>query len=125
MSATSTFLDFPFGIDVQGRTATTADDDHIRDMIKLVLFTEPGERVNRPDFGSGLKQLLFAPSSDALVAAVEALVHGALIRWLDTVITVEAVDVQAGEATLEIDITYARIDTGERRFERFVRQTTG
>lgn len=123
MTTAAPFLDFPFGIDPQGRAATTADDDHIRDMIRLVLFSEPGERVNRPDFGSGLKRLLFAPSSDTLVAAVEASVHGALIRWLDTVITVEAVDVHAGEGMLEIDVTYARIDTGERRSEHFIQTT--
>jgi uncharacterized protein len=122
MPAAPDFLDFPFRIGHRGRTATTADDDHIRDMIKLVLFTEPGERVNRPDFGCGLKQLVFAPASDALVAAVEKLVHGSLIRWLDTVISVEAVEVSSGEGTLEIDIAYARLDTGERHTERFVRR---
>ncbi|RDJ03953.1 GPW/gp25 family protein [Rhizobium grahamii] len=123
MNAFSRHLDVPFGIDAQGRTRTTDDDDHIKDMIKLVLFTEPGERVNRPDFGCGLKQLVFAPSSDALVAAVEALVHGSLIRWLDTVITIESVGVRADDSTLEIEISYVRIDTGERRLDLFVRQT--
>ncbi|MBB3317511.1 MULTISPECIES: GPW/gp25 family protein [unclassified Rhizobium] len=122
MNAISRHLDVPFGIDAQGRTRTTGDDDHVRDMIKLVLFTEPGERVNRPDFGCGLKQLVFAPSSDALVAAVEALVHGSLIRWLDSVITIESVAVRADESTLDIEITYARIDTGARHLDLFVRQ---
>lgn len=122
MAVLATPLDFPFGIGPQGRTATTDGDDHIRDMIKLVLFTEPGERVNRPDFGCGLKQLVFAPNSDALAAAVEKLVHGSLIQWLDTVISVEAVSVTADEGTLAIDITYARLDDGARRTERITRQ---
>lgn len=121
----SAFLDFPFSIGPQGRTATTGDDDHIRDMIKLVLFTEPGERVNRPDFGCGLRQLVFAPNSDALAAAVEKLVHGSLIRWLDTLISVEAVSVLANEGTLEIEVTYARLDSGERRSERVERRIGG
>ena len=65
----------------------------MRDLIEQVLFTAPGERVNRPEFGCGLKQLVFAPASDALAAATEQLVHGALIRWLDPVISVEKVAV--------------------------------
>ena len=122
MGADATFVDFPFRVGALGRTATTTRDDHISDMIKLVLFTEPGERVNRPDFGCGLKQLVFAPSSDALVAAVGKLVHGSLIRWLDTVISVEAVEVFASEGTLEIVVVYTWLDTGERRTERVERR---
>ena len=69
-------------------------------MIYLVLFTAPGERVNRPEFGCGVKQLVFAPLSDALAAATEQLIHGALIRWLDPVISLEKVagDGQRGDA---------------------------
>jgi phage baseplate assembly protein W len=112
-------LDFPFAIDARGRAATTDPDDHLRDLIRLVLFTAPGERVNRPEFGCGIKQLVFAPSSDALAAATEQLVHGALIRWLDPVLSVERVHVEANDATLEITVVYARRDTGERREEVF------
>jgi phage baseplate assembly protein W len=107
-------MDFPFAIDARGLTATTDDDDHIRDMIRLVLFTAPGERVNRPDFGCGLKQLVFAPASETIAAVTEQLVHGSLIRWLDPVIAVEKVEVRAEEATLEITVVYARRDTGDR-----------
>ncbi|MGE0257407.1 MAG: GPW/gp25 family protein [Alphaproteobacteria bacterium] len=113
------FLDFPYAIDSRGRSAVTDEDDHIRDLIMLVLFTSPGERVNRPEFGCGLKQLVFAPASDALAAATEQLVHGALIRWLDPVISVEKVLVTAVEAALEITVSYARRDTQERREEVF------
>jgi phage baseplate assembly protein W len=112
-------LDFPYTIDVRGRSATTADDDHIRDLILQVLFTAPGERVNRTEFGCGLKQLVFAPASETLAAATEQLVHGALIRWLDPVIAVEGVTVSIEEATLVVNIAYARRDTGERREETF------
>lgn len=119
MSDNRPYLDFPFALDAHGRSARTDSDDHIRDMIALVLFTAPGERVNRPEFGCGVKQLVFAPLSDALAAATEQLIHGALIRWLDPVISLEKVETTAHDATLEIRISYVRRETGERRSEVF------
>src|SRR5262245_66679740 len=113
------FLDFPYAFDTRGRSALTDEDDHVRDLIEQVLFTSPGERVNRPEFGCGLKQLVFAPASDALAAATEHLVHGALIRWLDSVIAVERVAVRAEESTLEVTVAYTRRATGEHREETF------
>ena len=113
------FLDFPFSFDERGRSAVTDADDHVRDMIHLVLFISPGERVNRPEFGCGVKQLVFAPLSDALAAATEQLIHGALIRWLDPVLSVEKVSVLAVDATLEITVVYSPRDTGVRREEVF------
>ena len=86
-------VDFPFHFDSRGRTAETADDDHVRDLIEQVLFTAPGERVNRPDFGSGLLQLVFAPNSAELAAATQFLVQGALQQWLGDLIEVRAVQV--------------------------------
>lgn len=119
MDATRPYLDFPLGFDEHGRSAVTDSDDHVRDMIYLVLFTSPGERVNRPEFGCGVKQLVFAPLSDALAAATEQLIHGALIRWLDPVISLEAVSARAEDSTLEITVSYTRRETGERREEVF------
>lgn len=113
------YFDFPFTLDERGRSSRTTGDDHIRDMIELVLFTAPGERVNRPEFGCGVKQLVFAPLSDALTAATEQLIHGALIRWLDPVISLEKVETAADEGTLEIRVSYVRRETGERRLEVF------
>ena len=72
------YLDYPYHFDGRGRTAATSNDAHMRDLIEQVLFTAPGERVNRPDFGSGLMQLVFAPNSDELAAATQFLVQGAL-----------------------------------------------
>lgn len=112
-------LDFPFAIDARGRSATTTSDDHIRDLMMQVLFTAPGERVNRPEFGCGLKQLVFAPASEALAAATGQLVHGALIRWLDPVISVERVAVEVADAALEVTVVFARRDTGERHETTF------
>lgn len=118
-------LDFPFAIDARGRSATTGRDDHIRDMILQVLFTDPGERVNRPEFGCGLKQLAFQPNSDALAAATRQLVHGALMRWLEPVIAVERVEVEADEAILRVHVVYTRLDTGEREQADFERPLVG
>jgi phage baseplate assembly protein W len=112
-------LAVPFAIDARGRSATATDDQHLRDMIMLVLFTAPGERVNRPEFGCGVAQLVFAPNSDALAATTEQLVHGALIRWLDPVIIVRAVQVTSDDATLTIAVTYSPRATGEIRQDLF------
>ena len=113
------FLDFPFHIDGRGRAAETDEDDHIRDLIFQVLFTNPGERVNRPDFGCGLKQLVFMPNSDALAAATQLLVQGSLQRWLDPVIQVESVEVEAAESELRVSVAYAKRSGGGTRRDIF------
>ncbi|HEX2254001.1 MAG TPA: GPW/gp25 family protein [Thermoanaerobaculia bacterium] len=112
-------LDFPFQVDGRGRSAVTDRGDHVRDLIEQVLFTRPGERVNRPDFGCGIDQLVFAPASDALVTATQFLVQGALQRWLADVVQVERVAVAAQESTLTIEVVYVRLDTGRRETGRF------
>jgi uncharacterized protein len=112
-------LDFPFAFDVRGRAATTGTDDHVRDMIHQVLFTNPGERVNRPDFGCGLLQLVFMPNSDVLATATQFTVLAALQRWLADVVDVEEVRVLNEEEELHVDVVYTRLDDGSRREERF------
>ncbi len=115
----NTFFDYPFHIDGRGRTAETDEDDHIRDMIHQVLFTSPGERVNRPDFGCGLKQLVFAPNSDALATATKFLVQGSLQRWLNNVIKVEQLEVTNQDEQLVVTLVYSKRSTGERRRDSF------
>jgi phage baseplate assembly protein W len=115
------YVDHPFHIDTRGRTAEANADGHLYDLILEVLFTRPGERVNRPDFGCGLDQLVFMPASDALVAATQQLVQGSLHRWLEDVLVVESVDVRAEEATLSITVVYIRRDTGQREQQLFTR----
>ncbi len=110
-------IDFPFHFDGRGRTATTDDDDHIRDMIEQLLFTRPGERVNRPDFGSGLLQLVFAPNSDELASALRFALQGALQLWLSDVIDLEDLQVLNDAATLRIAVSYVVRRTGERRVD--------
>jgi uncharacterized protein len=99
-------LDYPYYFDTRGRAAAADPDAHIRDLIEQVLFTSPGERVNRPDFGSGLMQLVFAPNSDELAAATQFLVQAALQQWLGDLIVVESVQVQSQDAELRVSISY-------------------
>ena len=119
------FMDYPFHPDSRGRTATTLPDDHVRDMIYQVLFTNPGERVNLPDFGCGLLQMVFKPNSDALATTTQFLVQGALQRWLADVIQVRAVRVRNLEARLEVDVVYTRLDNGQQGEHTFLAPSSG
>ena len=112
-------IDFPFHVDNRGRTATTDDDDHIRDMIEQFLFTNPGERVNRPDFGSGLLQLVFAPNSPELAATVQFTVQGGLQRWLSDLIAVQSVEVTSQDSTLSVMVQYVVKSTGQQQTQTF------
>jgi phage baseplate assembly protein W len=114
-------IDYPYHFGGRGRTAQTTAEDHIRDLIEQVLFTTPGERVNRPTFGSGVLQLLFAPNDDALATATQVTVQGALQQWLGELILVEDVDVENEDATLRVRVQYVVRRTQERRVADFVR----
>jgi phage baseplate assembly protein W len=114
-------VDFPFRFDGRGRTATTTDEEHIRDLIEQVLFTAPGERVNRPTFGSGLMQLVFAPNSDELAAATQFLVQGALQQWLGDTIQVESVQVDSQDTTLRVTVQYVIRRSQTRQVAEFSR----
>jgi len=116
-------IDFPFHFDSRGRTASTDDDDHIRDMIEQLIFTSPGERVNRPDFGSGLMQMVFAPNSPELAAALQFTLQAALDRWLGDVIEVRGLNVESRDAALTVNLSYAVRRTGEIRQDTFTRGT--
>lgn len=115
-------IDHPLGIDGRGRTAETDRADHLRDLIEQLLFTTPGERVMRPDFGGGVLQLVFAPAGDHLAATTQFLVQGALQQWLGDRIQVEDVDVSAEDSTLRVVIRFIELRTGESRTETFERQ---
>jgi Bacteriophage baseplate protein W len=108
-------VDFPFHVDARGRTAATDEDDHVRDLVEQVLFTSPGERVNRPTFGSGLLQLVFAPNSDALAAAAQLAVQGALQQWLGDVIEIEEATVESEDATIRVRVRYVVRRTQQAR----------
>ena len=111
-------IDFPLRFDGRGRTARTGEADHadhIRDMIEQLLFTNPGERVNRPDFGSGLLQLVFAPNSPELAATVQFTLQAAIQTWLGDVIEIRDLTVSAVDSSLTIDLRYAIRRTGEEQ----------
>jgi phage baseplate assembly protein W len=116
-----TQIDYPLHFDSRGRTAEAGDDKHIRDLVEQVLFTSPGERVNRPDFGSGLLQLVFAPSSDEQAAATQFLVQGALQQWLGDLIQVEVVEVASEDSTLEVTVQYIVRRNQQRQVAQFTR----
>jgi phage baseplate assembly protein W len=114
-------IDYPFHFDGRGRTAATTDDDHIRDLIEQVLFTQPGERVNRPTFGSGLLQLVFAPNSDALAAATQMSVQGSLQQWLGDLIQVNVVEVQNIDSQLIVTVRYLILRSQQTQTAQFTR----
>jgi phage baseplate assembly protein W len=116
-------IDFPFCFDGRGRTAATTDDDHIRDMIEEFLFTNPGERVNRSDFGSGLLQLVFAPNSPELAATLQVTIQAGLQRWLGDLIAVDKLEVTSEYAVLRVEIVYLVRRTQEQQTAQFTRAT--
>ncbi len=114
-------IDFPFHFDGRGQTALTDDNNHIRDMIEQFLFTNAGERVNRPDFGSGLMQLVFAPNSPELAATLQFTVQAGLQQWLGDLIEVQELDVTSDEAMLRVDLVYKVLRTQEITSTSFTR----
>jgi hypothetical protein len=99
-------LDHPYHFDGRGRSATTGDADHIRNLIEQVLFTSPGERVMRPDFGAGLLALVFEPNSTTLAATTQMLIQSALQQYLGDLIAVRGVEVSNEDGTLRVDVNY-------------------
>lgn len=117
-------LDFPYHFDTRGHSATSGDADHIRDMIEQFLFTNPGERVNRSDFGSGLLQMVFAPNGSELAAVLQFTVQAGLQGWMGDLIDVQALEVHTEDTTLQIDLRYTVRASGELRTESFVRRAS-
>ena len=99
-------IDFPWALDGRGRTADVDHDGHVRDLIEQVLFTSPGERVMRPDFGSGLLAMVFAPGGPEVAAAAQYLVQGSLERELADVILLESIEVEAIDAAIVVTVAY-------------------
>jgi hypothetical protein len=112
-------INYPFRLDGRGRTAAATEAEHIRQLIEQALFTMPGERVNRPDFGSNIRQLLFAPNSQELLTATDFLVRGALQQWLGDLIQVEDVRIEHQESVLRVTIQYIIQRTQQRQVAEF------
>lgn len=113
---------FPLQFDNRGRTAETSHDDHIRNMIEQILFTSPGERINRPDFGSGLLQLVFQPNSVELSTTVQFLTQSSLQQWLGELIDVNAVEVKSYDSTLQVTVKYTVRGNQQSQVAQFVRE---
>ena len=104
-------LNVPYQFDGRGRTQNAATTDYLNELIEQVLFTAPGERVNMPDFGSGLQQLAFAPNSVEMAAATQFAVQAALQKWLSGYVTVQSVVASAEESVLNVTVTYTPLNT--------------
>jgi uncharacterized protein len=107
---------FPFRIDpASGQAAQTSYPSHVHQMIRQILLTSPGERADLPEFGCGIRQLVFAPNSAALDSTAQILVQQALNRWLSDQITVQKVTVSqptpGQENTIQLEIDYTLIET--------------
>lgn len=113
-------IDYPLSVSSQGRTATTDEQEHVRDMIEQLLFTTPGERVNRPDFGCGLLRMVFEPTSPEIAAALQFTTQAALQRWLGDVIEAQAVEITSEDSKLRVTVQYLVRSTSERRRDTFV-----
>ncbi|MFY9553189.1 MAG: GPW/gp25 family protein [Blastocatellia bacterium] len=112
-------IDYPFHFDGRGRTAETDEDDHIRDMIEQFLLTSPGERVNRPDFGSGLLQMVFAPNSPELATALQFTTQAGLQQWLGDLIEVQRLAVTSQDAELRVEVQYVVRRTNQQQLAIF------
>jgi uncharacterized protein len=113
-----TSLRYPIAVDsARGRLAQEQDfSDHIEQLVMQVLMTAPGERINRPDFGCGVKRLVFAPGGDVAASLAQTAVYQALTRWLPDAISVHEVSARADDAVLQIRIGYVIKARGERRY---------
>ncbi|MBI3529356.1 MAG: GPW/gp25 family protein [Betaproteobacteria bacterium] len=118
-------LDHPYHFDGRGRTATTGKLDHIRDLIEQVLFTAPGERVMRPDFGAGLLALVFEPNSGTLAATTQFLVQSGLQRHLSDLIAVNTVTVENDDAALRVTVAYTVLEDGSAQQATFALPGSG
>lgn len=113
-----TSIHYPIAVDgALGRLQEEIDyPEHVDQLIRQVLFTSPGERINRPDFGCGVKRMIFAPNSEVSASLAQVTIFEALKRWLEPLITVNDVRVKAIDEVLEIRIVYLLKARQERRY---------
>jgi uncharacterized protein len=114
---------YPLHFDSRGRTAEATADQHIRELIEQVLFTSTGERVNRPTFGTNLRQLVFAPNSDELAGTTQFLVQGALQQWMGDLIRVESLQVESLESTVTVTVQYVVLQSQKRYVAKYVKES--
>lgn len=104
---------FPYRVDRLGRTAAPEGSaEHAHELLEQLLHTAPGERVMRPTFGTGVRQLVFSPAGDQAAAAAQHLVSSSIQEWLSTWIELQSVEVESIEATLIVTIRYRLRSSG-------------
>ena len=121
----SPHVGFPQRLDAHGRTALVDDAAYLRGLVEQVLFTRPGERVNRPDFGSGVGAMVFGPIDDEIARATQGLVHAALQRFLGGLVQVEQVDISAQDTTLSVTVAYRPLRSPASDPRRVIQVTSG
>src|SRR5215469_1618231 len=107
---------FPFRIDpASGQAAQSPYGRHVDEMVRQILLTTPGERADLPEFGCGLRQLLFAPNSDALEATTKLIIQRSLDLWLSDQIKVQTISVGPGPSgdysQIVVQIAYTLLET--------------
>ena len=117
-------INFPYQFDGRGRTREATLQDYVNQIVEQVLFTSPGERVNLPDFGSGLLQLPFAPNSIEMAAATQFSVQAALQKWLGSYVKVQSVLASVEDAVLTVKVTYTPLSSDVTQIQTFVYGTT-
>lgn len=125
MTARPLHVGYPWRLDRRGRTAGVDVETYLRGLVETVLFTRPGERVNRPEFGSGLDRLVFAPAGDELARTAQALVHGSLQQLLGDLLRIEDVSVEAVGARLDVRVVYVPLDGGDAGERRVLAVSSG
>lgn len=117
------YVDFPFNIDWNGHAASTDVTDHVRDLLEQILFTSPGERVNRPSFGSGIDRAVFRPNSDLLAETTRVTTEAAIQQWLGHLIQLNSLTITTEDNLLSVEVAYTIRNHTEIQTARFSRST--
>ncbi len=116
-----TYVAFPLAVGADGHTGTVDLDRHISQLVGELLFTDPGERVNRPTLGCGVLELVFDSLNDELLAATQFVIQGRLQEWLNNLIKVDAVQITSSGSEVTVVVGYQVLATGLQRTEVYRR----
>ena len=114
------YLAFPFRME-NGRPRLATRSEHIRGQIEQVLYTLAGERVFRPEFGAGVKALLFEPNRSAMWQITRRRLLASLAEALAGEVDPKSIEVEVSgeEEKLIISITYTLATIGQRERQQF------